>query len=487
MEIYNKKNLFNYEIEKLCRIFLPFEKIIFIDECSDNEKYVELDCDESTGFCRAFLRLGDKTARFEATAKLTDSKELERTLAVQLYNCFVEITGYKAQWGILTGVRPAKLYASFEKSYGEDTANKIFQDKFLVSGEKISLCAQTRVTEEKIVNLSNKNSFSLYVAIPFCPTRCTYCSFVSKTGKVTDKLVETYLSKLLEEIEITSYYAKRNFLKLETIYIGGGTPTFLTAEQLEKLMRKIDECFDTNKILEYTVEAGRPDTIIREKLSVIKKFGATRISINPQTMSDQILENIGRRHTVAQTLEAFELAREVGFDNINMDLIAGLPGDTAENFKATVEKIIALDPESVTIHSLSLKRSSDMTGQGVCHTAAQGNDASLMVKTARELLTKNNILPYYMYRQSKTVGNLENVGYAKSGKEGYYNVFIMDETHTILACGASAVTKLRQYGGNYIERIFNHKYPYEYIDRFDELIKRKEKINLFYDKYGNLD
>lgn len=487
MEIYNKKNLFNYEIEKLSRIFLPFEKMNFVEENSESEKYVELDCDELTGLCSAYLRLGDKTAEFKATAQSVDKKELERTLAVQLYKCFVKVTGYEAEWGILTGVRPAKLYAHFEKNYGSEFANKVFEESFLVSREKISLCAQTRTSEENIVKLSKKNSFSLYVAIPFCPTRCTYCSFISKTGKVTDKLVENYLSKLLEEIEITSNYAKRNSLSLETIYIGGGTPTFLTAEQLERLMQKIGDCFDTNKILEYTVEAGRPDTITQEKLLVIKKFGATRISINPQTMSDEILVKIGRRHTVAETVEAFALAREVGFDNINMDLIAGLPSDTPQNFEQTVRRVIALNPESVTIHSLSLKRSSDMTGQGVCHTASQGNEASLMVRSARKMLTQNGILPYYMYRQSKTVGNLENVGYAKRGKEGFYNVFIMDETHTILACGASAVTKLRQPGGNYIERIFNHKYPYEYIDRFDELIKRKEKINLFYDKYGSSD
>lgn len=487
MEIFNKKQLFNYEIEKLCRIFLPFEKILFVDGPSNAQRYVEVDYSEENGVCKAFLRLDGKETEYKNQIQANDLKELERGLAVELYKCFVELTGYTAEWGILTGVRPIKLFSHFEKTLGEEEAARIFAKDFLVSDEKISLCKDTRISEEKIINLSSKNSFSLYVAIPFCPTRCTYCSFISKAGKASEKLVVSYLEKLLEEIEITAQYAKRNALKLETIYIGGGTPTHLSSEQLAALMQKIAECFDINSVLEYTVEAGRPDTITKDKLLTIKKYGATRISINPQSMSDEILKNIGRHHTVKETVEAFNLARALGFNNINMDLIAGLPGDTPWGFENTLEQILALDPDSVTVHSLSLKRSSEMTSQGVNHTLVEGENASLMVKKARKMLSQNGIVPYYMYRQSKTVGNLENVGYAKAGKEGYYNVFIMDETHTILACGASAVTKLRQYGGSYIERIFNHKYPYEYLDRFDELISRKEKINLFYDKYGYID
>ncbi|MBR4072418.1 MAG: coproporphyrinogen dehydrogenase HemZ, partial [Clostridia bacterium] len=234
---------------------------------------------------------------------------------------------------------------------------------------------------------------------------------------------------------------------------------------------------------EYTVEAGRPDTITREKLRVIKKGGATRISINPQTMNDSVLEVIGRRHTAGQTVEAYNLAVEEGFTNINMDLIAGLPTDTFEGFRNTLDKVLELNPQSVTIHSLSMKRASNLTANDELPEIEAGKTAALMVDYGRKTLTENGIAPYYMYRQSKTVGNLENVGYAKTGFECLYNVYIMDETHTILGCGASAVTKLREPNGQFISRIFNFKYPYEYIDRFSELKDRKKGVFEFYEKY----
>ena len=234
---------------------------------------------------------------------------------------------------------------------------------------------------------------------------------------------------------------------------------------------------------EYTVEAGRPDTVTPEKLDVIKRYGATRISVNPQTMNDSVLRAIGRRHTAEQTVNAFNMAREAGFDNINMDLIAGLPTDTPEGFRETLGRVVSLNPESVTVHSLSMKRASTLTAEGIVPGIAAGAAAAEMVDYARRFLKENSINPYYMYRQSKTVGNLENVGYAKPGRECLYNVYIMDETHSIFACGASAVTKLREPGGNYIERIFNFKYPYEYISRFDEITARKEGIKAFYEKY----
>ncbi len=276
---------------------------------------------------------------------------------------------------------------------------------------------------------------------------------------------------------------KENNLKLMTVYIGGGTPTTLTAEQLGLVMQTIAYNFDLSNILEYTVEAGRPDTITKEKLLAIKNGGATRISINPQTMNDKVLNIIGRKHTALQAVESFNLARECGFNNINMDLIAGLLGDDFESFCSTVDKVISLNPESVTVHSLSMKRASNLTTSGNLPEIEMGKIASNMVDYAYNTLSEKGIFPYYMYRQSKTVGNLENVGYAKAGFECLYNVYIMDETHTILACGASAVTKMRQPGGDFIDRIFNFKYPYEYINRFDELMERKNGIDEFYNQY----
>ncbi|MBQ1988761.1 MAG: coproporphyrinogen dehydrogenase HemZ, partial [Clostridia bacterium] len=288
---------------------------------------------------------------------------------------------------------------------------------------------------------------------------------------------------LCEEIALTGKKARELNLRLETVYIGGGTPTTLSAEQIKTVMDTVKENFDLSDCLEYTVEAGRPDTITEDKLIAIKNGGATRISINPQTMNDSVLETIGRKHTSTQTVESFKLARTLGFNNINMDLIAGLPSDTYDSFKETLDKVSKLNPESVTVHSLSMKRSSNLTIKGDFPEIEIGKIASDMVDYANTFLIEKGIIPYYMYRQSKTVGNLENVGYAKKGAECLYNVYIMDETHSIFACGASAVTKLREPGGNYIERIFNFKYPYEYIDRFNDIIARKDGINEFYNKF----
>ena len=490
MILCNINNSFNYELEKLCRLFLPFEKIKISDVLLDKDDCVfavtSLDTDTVKTKLTASLDMFGRSADFTDYVQNTAddySKECERVLAVQLFKCFVSVTGYTPEWGILTGVRPAKLYSRLANSGGLDYADGYFRDNLYVSDEKISLCRDTEKGEKNIIELSRDNSFSLYISIPFCPTRCAYCSFVSHSVDKAQKLIPQYVEKLVQEIAVTAEYARRNRLKLETVYIGGGTPTSLTHSQLNTVMSAVSDNFDLTNLREYTVEAGRPDTVTPEKLAVILKNGATRISINPQTMNNSVLENIGRRHTAEQTVTAYNLAKEMGFTNINMDLIAGLPGDTFESFSQTVDKIIDLNPESVTVHSLSVKRAANLSHSGDLPQFESGVQASLMVRYARQQLTKNGILPYYMYRQSKTVGNLENVGYAKLGYEGLYNVYIMDETHTILACGASAVTKLRRHNDTYIERVFNYKYPYEYINGFDEILLRKARINDFYDKY----
>jgi oxygen-independent coproporphyrinogen-3 oxidase len=294
------------------------------------------------------------------------------------------------------------------------------------------------------------------------------------------KLIPRYVELLCEEIKRTGEIAKNLNLKLETVYIGGGTPTTLSAQELNRVLDAVEGAFDLSDILEYTVEAGRPDTVTKEKLETIKNRNVTRISINPQTLSDEVLKRIGRNHTAKQMIDAFYLARELGFNNINTDLIAGLPDETLDSFKETLDTVLKLNPENVTVHSLSMKRASRLSASGELPEIEAGKTAREMVDYARRVLTDNGILPYYMYRQSKTVGNLENVGYAKKGFEGLYNVYIMDETHTILGCGASAVTKLKQPHGTRIERIFNFKYPFEYINRFDELMERKQGITDFY-------
>ncbi len=479
---------FKYELEKLIRIFLPFEKIEFAEEAADGDgtAVTRLDKTADKTVLSALLLINGKS--YNKSYELSNSaddydNECERLLAVALYDCFVSASGYVPEWGILTGVRPAKLFSRLAAENGEANAENWFKNALKVSDEKISLCRSAVVSEGKITSLSRPDSFSLYISIPFCPTRCSYCSFVSHSVENAGKLIPDYISLLKKEIAYTADIAKKIGLRLETVYIGGGTPTSVTAEQLGSIMKCVTDSFDTSNLREYTVEAGRPDTITAEKLETIKRLGAGRISINPQTMNDSVLEKIGRRHTAADTVKAFETARKCGFYNINTDLIAGLPGDTPESFFDTVRSILSLDPESITVHSLSMKRSSRLTVTGSFPEVKAGENAGKMVSFARNTLEKHEFLPYYMYRQSKTVGNLENVGYAKPGTECLYNVYTMDETHTILACGASAVSKLRQPHGSYIERIFNFKYPYEYISRFNELIERKKGVISFYENY----
>ncbi len=488
MKLCNIGHNFDYETEKLIRIFLPFEKIEITHELSEGERLAVCTYNEKTHEVRAQLFLNGKKAEFVDTVTEYPNEELEKTcerrLAVCLYDCFAELTGYKAPFGILTGIRPAKLFSRFEKQLTTKGAENFFENEFRVSKNKISLCRQTVKCEDKIVSLSKENSFSLYLSIPFCPSRCSYCSFVSHSVENAGKIIPRYVEKLCEELKLVAKIAEDTGLRLETVYVGGGTPTAIDADRLDTVLKTVNGSFNLDNLREFTVEAGRPDTITAEKLEVIKRNGATRISINPQTMNDEVLKNIGRRHTAEQMRDAFKLARKMGFDNINTDLIAGLPLDTVESFNNTLSEILALDPESVTVHSLSMKRASTLTKNGELPEISAGIIADKMVENARKVLTEHGVLPYYMYRQSKTVGNLENVGYAKKGYEGLYNVYIMDETHTILACGASAVTKLRNPRGGEIERIFNFKYPYEYISRFDEQTLRKEKIAQFYEKYG---
>lgn len=486
MQLCNIGHNFDYETEKVIRIFFPYEKINIsheliggVDTAVCRLSYLS-DCFTAEADVSISGKHSFKTERI---SQCDDEKKKELAVARCLYSCLCEITGYKSPWGILTGIRPAKLFSHISENIGIEAAKTVFENDYLCSGKKVNLCEVCAESEKGITNLSTDMSFSLYVSIPFCPSRCSYCSFVSHSVENAKPIIPDYLRLLKKELEYTGDIAKRLNLRLETVYVGGGTPTAISADELEGLLFAIRENFDFTFVREFTVEAGRPDTIDAQKLKVIKAAGATRISINPQSMDDNVLSFIGRHHTSAQMINAFYLARKSGFDNINTDLIAGLQSDTLETFKSSVLKITELSPESVTVHSLSVKRASNITRSGDLPEFSEGRNVELMVDFARQTLEESGLLPYYMYRQSKTVGNLENVGYSKKGFEGLYNVYIMDETHTILACGASAVSKLKEPGGDNIERIFNFKYPYEYINRFDEILSRKNGIKIYYDKY----
>ncbi len=413
------------------------------------------------------------------TSPLTDDNEL--TMARLLYDVLSRATGRKLPWGILTGVRPIKLFSTLAAQEGEEAAAEYFRGTLYVSEEKIALSEKVAANQRAIIARSGKRSFSLYVSIPFCPTRCNYCSFVSQSIERAKKLIDDYLPLLLCEIRYTAELAESLDLRLESVYIGGGTPTTLSAEQLDLLLTEIESRFETEHISEFTVEAGRPDTVTKEKLLALKRHSVSRISINPQTFNDSVLESIGRKHTSRQTVDAFRMARELGFDNINMDLIAGLTSDTPESFRNTIDTVRSLDPESVTVHTLAVKRSARVSASD----ASREHDYTAeMLAYASAELSAGGWEPYYLYRQSKMLSNLENVGWAKPGYFSPYNVYIMEETHSILACGAGAVTKLRDTASNHIERIFNFKFPYEYISRFDELLSRKDRVSAFYHEYN---
>ena len=477
MNLYVKNHNFHFELENLTRLFFPNEKITVIRDFSEPQPpciYTEVS-DKIT----ISVNIGSFNKSETAVKKLTDDDN-ELVSAQLLYKLLCDFTGLTQTWGILTGVRPVKLLRRLAEESSEEQAVKKFEKDFFVSNEKITLSRETEHNERKILELSNPESFSLYVGIPFCPSRCSYCSFVMASIERAEKLIEPYTKLLCEEIKRTAEIANKLGLRLETVYFGGGTPTTLSAEQLDTVLRTVNNSFDMSTCREFTVEAGRPDTIDIAKLFALKENKVDRISINPQTVNDEVLKTIGRKHTAQQFFDAFELARKCGFDNINTDLIAGLPTDTPESFKNSLDSIVRLNAECITVHTLCMKRASRLTTEGVTLDLQQARDAREMLAYTQNILGQNEYIPYYMYRQSRMVGNLENVGWSKKGFESLYNVYVMDETHTILACGSGGVTKLKRNNPDYLERIFNFKYPYEYIDRFDELIQRKSGIMQFY-------
>ena len=477
MNLYVKNHTFHFELENLTRLFFPNEKITVIRDFSEPQPpYIYTEVSDKITIS---VNIGSFNKSETAVKKLTDDDN-ELVSAQLLYKLLCDFTGLTQPWGILTGVRPVKLLRRLAEESNEEQAVKKFENDFFVSNEKIALSRETEHNERKILELSKPESFSLYVGIPFCPSRCSYCSFVMASIERAEKLIEPYTKLLCEEIKRTAEIASKLGLRLETVYFGGGTPTTLSAEQLDTVLGTVNKSFDMSTCREFTVEAGRPDTIDIAKLFALKENKVDRISINPQTVNDEVLKTIGRKHTAQQFFDAFELARKCGFDNINTDLIAGLPTDTPESFKNSLDSIVRLNAECITVHTLCMKRASRLTTEGVTLDLQQARDAREMLAYTQNILGQNEYIPYYMYRQSRMVGNLENVGWSKRGFESLYNVYVMDETHTILACGSGGVTKLKRNNPDYLERIFNFKYPYEYIDRFDELIQRKSGIMQFY-------
>ncbi len=410
---------------------------------------------------------------------LEEKRTLKRAAKTVLFLLMSEEMNRMPPWGSLTGIRPTRLvYEGMSRGMTLDEAEKWVQDEFFVSKEKASLLKEI-VTMQKGIIDPPENTFDLYIGIPFCVTRCAYCSFAS--GEIGNgKLTEPYVNALIQEIRETSAFMKKMNLRLRAGYMGGGTPTSLSAEQLDRILQEAMHHFPD--AAEWTVEAGRPDTIDEKKLLTLIKNHVDRISVNPQTFNDETLKVIGRRHTSEETLNAFRLARELGFDHINMDLIAALPGETFSDFERTLSIVTDLGPESVTVHSLAIKRSSklheQLTVQGTSHNQADCETADNMIRFAREILTKGGWHPYYLYRQKYMAGNLENVGYAKRGKACLYNIGNMEETARVLALGAGAISKWIFPRERRIERAPNVKNIEEYISRVHEMTERKKKLIL---------
>ncbi|MDL2293251.1 coproporphyrinogen dehydrogenase HemZ [Ruminococcaceae bacterium OttesenSCG-928-D13] len=480
-----------YEVEHLVRVFFPGAKPVGAsarDEAEPTGRIPKGPLVYARAGRRqlaAGLRLGGRVAVRRAplnAATAGDEKALKLTLCRLLYDLLKDETGLRPPWGLLTGVRPLSLLRKQCAAGGEAVAEAHFLQKCDVSREKYDLACRIADTQRPFLEQNAPPGYSLYVSIPFCPTRCAYCSFVSKTIAREGHLIGPYLEKLELELAETAKAAKENGLELRTIYIGGGTPTALDEAQLDTLLAAVARHFDTRAVTEYTVEAGRPDCTSPAKLALLRQYGVGRVSINPQSMRDEVLRAIGRSHNAQDIRNCYAEAQKLGFDAINMDLIAGLPGDDIAGFIETLDEVIALAPGNLTLHTLTLKRASDLAQQ----RADDSSSPAAMLKAAYPKMAAAGYHPYYLYRQKSTLENLENTGWTKPGLEGVYNICIMEEVHSILAVGAGAVTKLVAGGPETaIKRLYNHKFPADYLAGHETVLERKRGVKDFY--AGNLD
>ena len=383
----------------------------------------------------------------------------------------------KNPWGKVAGIRPVKIARTMLKD-GKSEVDFVdyFKNELDVSDEKTMLTLNIALREINVLKNIGSNDICIYVGVPFCKTRCLYCSFVTNSAANNQKYMPDFVKSVKYEIEYTAKLLKKTNYRIVGLYFGGGTPTTLSANDLKEIFQKCFDSFELENLREFTVEAGRPDTINREKLMVMKECGVTRISINPQTMNDEILKVIGRAHSVADIYDSFKLARQCGFDNINMDLIAGLPTETFEQFKNSVNSVIELEPECITVHTMSIKRGSRLHEQLGDYALTDEDVVRKMIEYSNQNLLSNEYFPYYLYRQKHMVGDFENIGYSKNGFECLYNIMIMEETNSIVSVGCGGVTKIVNLPNDRIERVFNVKEAMDYVTRIGEMCKRKDVI-----------
>lgn len=483
IELGLNKSDFEYDIRSLIKAFFPKEELKVKNENGGiqreglyDDKYLKINVMINGKNLTVTLLEGEQIILDQkAFVKKDERKEVKNCLKRLLYRVLEEYTKKSLPWGTLTGIRPTKIsMALLEEGQSKDTVLNHVKETYLISPEKAELMIDVAEYELGILKRTNyEEGYSIYIGIPFCPTNCLYCSFTSYPYEVWKPKIDSYIEALYKEIRYVADACRGK--RLYTVYIGGGTPTTLEPCQMDELLTRLEECFDYSCLEELTVEAGRPDSITREKLEVLKKHKVSRISINPQTMNQDTLDIIGRKHTVEQTTETYVLARSLGFDNINMDLIVGLPGEDIKEVQNTMEEIFKLNPDSITVHSLAVKRAARLNIWKEKYEDLKMVNTQEMIELTGEYARKMGMNPYYLYRQKNMAGNFENVGYAKPEKEGIYNILIMEEKQSIIALGAGASTKLVFKQEGRIERVENVKDVLNYINRIDEMIERKRK------------
>ncbi len=480
---------YKYSVEQMMLMLFPGERPEYPEGYAPfgNEAVFSLDRKPDRTAVTARVTRPEGTAQGETQVEsrlLDEAPErvyhtLQHALKMAFYQAGTAVLGQEPPWGALTGVRPVKLPTRCMLAGGTpEQAQAELEGEYRVSPLRAKLavdCAQASLAVDREVR---EDQVSLYIGIPFCPTRCAYCSFVSADVGRTLKLVEPYLEAVLEEVEYTGRVLRESGLSIHSLYVGGGTPTTLSAGQLERLFSSARAHLPLETCVEYTVEAGRPDTITREKLEVLRDQGVERISINPQTLEDEVLAAIGRKHSARDILDAYALAREVGFDSVNMDLIAGLPRDSFEGFRRSLEGVLALRPENVTVHTLALKKGSRLMEEG--GALPSGEETARMLDFSRDTLREAGFLPYYLYRQKYMSGSLENVGWCLPGKESVYNIIMMEELQTVVSIGGGGVTKLVDRKNGRIVRLPNPKYPHDYLSSRDKILAQKDEIAAFY-------
>ena len=478
---------YRYAVEQSLLAFFPTERPVYEGE-DPNAAVVVLRDGGGDWTASTDLTVDGRTAQGQARAVLPAEADeyqrerlLQRAVKLSFFQAARALTGVTPAWGALTGIRPAKLAAGLlEEGRTAREADEVLRDTYFVSAQRRRLCLECAQAGLEAQRDLRPNQISLYVGIPFCPTRCAYCSFVSNSVEKSFHLVEPYLEALHREIESAAEMVRELGLEIKSFYMGGGTPTTLTADQMDRLLASLHASFGLDRAVELTVEAGRPDTITAEKLAVLRKNGVTRVSVNPQSMEDRVLAAIGRRHTAGDIRAAMELVDRAGFPHVNMDLIAGLPEDTPQGFHRTLEETVSFGTDNITVHTLSLKKGSRITLEG----ARLPGEAEVgeMLDAADGVLRGAGFGPYYLYRQKYMSGSFENVGWCKPGGTGLYNIYIMEELHTILSLGAGGSTKMVDPARNRIERAFNLKYPLEYIQRPEKLQSNQRAFRAFYEQ-----